>query len=87
MPKAEIKLKKSKRARKFIKDKAIVDFLLEHMKPVKIDFSKIRFPSFSYFQEKEEKNNSDLNKLFLNKKSDNLKILGSSSINFVHDEQ
>ena len=56
MPKTEIKLKKSKRARKFIKDKAIVDFLLEHMKPVKIDFSKIRFPSFSYFQEKEEKN-------------------------------
>ena len=87
MPKAEIKLKKAKRRRKFIKDKAIVDFLLEHMKPVKIDFSKIRFPSFSYFQEKEEKNNSDLNKLFLNKKSDNLKILGSSSINFVHDEQ
>ena len=87
MPKTEIKLKKSKRTRKFIKDKAIVDFLLEHMKPVKIDFSKIRFPSFSYFQEKEEKNNSDLNKLFLNKKSDNLKILGSSSINFVHDEQ
>ena len=87
MPKAEIKLKKAKRRRKFIKDKAIVDFLLEHMKPVKIDFSKIRFPSFSYFQEKEEKNNSDLNKIFLNKKSDNLKILGSSSINFVHDEQ
>ena len=87
MPKAEIKLKKAKRRRKFIKDKAIVDFLLEHMKPVKIDFSKIRFPSFSYFQEKEEKNNSDLNKLFLNKNSDNLKILGSSSINFVHDEQ
>ena len=57
------------------------------MKPVKIDFSKIIFPSFSYFQEKEDKNNSDLNKLFLNKKSDNFKILGSSSINFVHDEQ
>lgn len=87
MVKTEIKMKKAKRRRKFIKDKAIINFLLEHMKPVKIDFSKIRFPSFSYFQEKEEKNNSDLNKLFLNKKSDNLKILGSSSINFVHDEQ
>ena len=56
MPKTEIKLKKSKRARKFIKDKAIVDFLLEHMKPVKIDFSKIKIPTFIDFLENEEKN-------------------------------
>ena len=49
MPKAEIKLKKQKRARKFIKDKAIVDFLLEHMKPVKIDLSKIKIPTFIDF--------------------------------------
>ena len=56
MPKAEIKLKKAKRARKFIKDKAIVDFLLEHMKPVKIDFSKIKIPTFIDFLENEEKN-------------------------------
>ena len=49
MPKAEIKLKKSKRARKCIKDKAIVDFLLEHMKPVKMDFSKIKIPTFIDF--------------------------------------
>ena len=87
MAKTKLIVKRTERKRKFIKDKAIINFLLEHMKPVKIDFSKIRFPSFSYFQEKEEKNNSDLNKLFLNKKSDNFKILGSSSINFVHDEQ
>ena len=44
MPKAEFKLKKSKRKRKFIKDKAVINFLLEHMKPVKIDFSKIKNP-------------------------------------------
>ena len=56
MPKAEIKLKKSKRARKFIKDKAIIDFLLEHMKPVKMDFSKIKIPTFIDFLENEEKN-------------------------------
>ena len=56
MPITEIKLKKSKRARKFIKDKAIVDFLLEHMKPVKIDFSKIKIPTFIDFLENEEKN-------------------------------
>ena len=41
MPKTEFKLKKTKKQRKFIKDKAIVNFLLEHMKPAKIDFSKI----------------------------------------------
>ena len=56
MPKAEIKLKKAKRRRKFIKDKAIVDFLLEHMKPVKIDFSKIKIPTFIDFLENGEKN-------------------------------
>ena len=55
MPKTEFKLKKTKKQRKFIKDKAIVNFLLEHMKPVKIDFSKIKIPSFNSFLEKEEK--------------------------------
>ena len=55
MPKAEFKLKKSKRKRKFIKDKSIVNFLLEHMKPAKIDFSKIKIPSFINFLENEEK--------------------------------
>ena len=56
MVKTELKIKKTKRARKFVKDKAIVNFLLEHMKPAKIDFSKIRVPSFLNFSENEEKN-------------------------------
>ena len=55
MVKPEFKLKKSKRTRKIVKDKAIVDFLLEHLKPVKINFSKIRIPSFINFAENEEK--------------------------------
>ena len=55
MPKAEFKKKITKRKRKFLKDKAIVDFLLEHMKPVKIDFSKIKFLPFINFLENEEK--------------------------------
>ena len=55
MVKAEFKLKKAKRTRKFVKDKAIVNFLLEHMKPAKINFSKIRIPSFINFAENEEK--------------------------------
>ena len=55
MVKAGFKLKKSKRTRKFVKDKAIVNFLLEHMKPAKINFSKIKIPSFINFLENEEK--------------------------------
>ena len=51
MPKAEFKLKKIKRKRKLIKDKAIVNFLLEHMKPVEIDFSKIKIPPFLNYLE------------------------------------
>ena len=55
MVKPEFKLKKSKKNRKIVKDKAIVDFLLEHLKPAKINFSKIRIPSFINFAENEEK--------------------------------
>ena len=69
MPKAEFKLKKQKRKRKFIKDKAVINFLLEHMKPVKIDFSKIKIPSYLNFLENEEKkqissNESNEKKIF-----------------------
>ena len=55
MVKPEFKLKKSKKTRKIVKDKAIVDFRLEHLKPAKINFSKIRIPSFINFAENEEK--------------------------------
>ena len=55
MVKAEFKLKKAKRTRKFVKDKAIVNFLLEHMKPAKINFSKIKIPFFINFWENGEK--------------------------------
>ena len=55
MVKDGFKLKKSKRTRKFVKDKAIVNFLLEHMKPAKINFSKIKIPSFINFLENGEK--------------------------------
>ena len=60
MAKSSNKNTGKKRATKLIKDKAIVNFLLEHMKPSKIDFSKIKIPSFLVFQEKEgEKNISN----------------------------
>ena len=60
MSKPSNKNKGKKRARKFIKDKVIVDFLLEHMKPSKIDFSKIKIPSFlDYLESEGKKNNSN----------------------------
>ena len=55
MVKAGFKLKKATRTRKFVKDKALVNFLLEHMKPAKINFSKIKIPSFINFLENGEK--------------------------------
>ena len=63
MAKSSNKNSGKRRATKLIKDKAIVNFLLEHMKPSKIDFSKIKIPSFLAFLEKEgekkESNNSN----------------------------
>ena len=53
--------KKAKRPRKLVKDKAIVNFLLEHMKPVKINFSKIKIPSFLNFTENEKKDSINSN--------------------------
>ena len=37
-----LKSKQPKRRFRFIKDKAINDFLLQHLTPVKIDFSKVK---------------------------------------------
>ena len=61
MVKAGFKLKSTKRARKFIKDKAIVNFLLEHMKPAKLDFSKLRIPSFLELEKQEKNKGSSIN--------------------------
>ena len=35
-----------KRKVKKIVDPAVVNFLLEHLKPSKVDFSKIKFPTY-----------------------------------------
>ena len=57
MVKTEIKTKKIKRRTKLIKDKAIVNFLLDHMKPANIKFPKLRIPSYLNLENKE--NNED----------------------------
>ena len=55
MVKTEIKTKKIKRKTKLIKDKAIVNFLLDHMKPAKIKFPKLRIPSYLNLENEENK--------------------------------
>ena len=45
MPKRNPK-KNKKRPKKIKTDPAIVNFLLEHLRPSKVDFSKIKFPSY-----------------------------------------
>ena len=60
MVKKKLKLKKGKMSRKLVKNKAIVNFLLEHMKPAKIDFSKIKIPSFFNVLENEGYNSNNL---------------------------
>ena len=42
----KIKKMKKLKNRKYIKDKGIVNFLLQHLKPQNINFSKIKIPSF-----------------------------------------
>ena len=81
MVKAEFKLKKAKRIRKFVKDKAIVNFLLEHMKPAKINFSKIKIPSFINFLENEEKSSINSTLFQEQKVSDERLISGLSLLN------
>ena len=85
MVKAEFKLKKAKRTRKFVKDKAIVNFLLEHMKPAKINFSKIRVPSFINFLENEEKSSPDSSDCSTNCRANKFTI-SENSINFFFEE-
>ena len=86
MAKTKSQIKRSERGKKVIKDKAIVNFLLEHMKPVKLDFYKIRVPSFTFFLENEKKNFYDLNNLKKKKKKDEIKFFKMSSKNFDFDD-
>ena len=68
MVKTQIESKKNKRRIKLIKDKAIVNFLLDHMKPAKIKFPKLRIPSYLNFEQHEndedETNSKGENQIF-----------------------
>lgn len=40
------KYEKPKRKVKILNNPSLVKFLLDHMKPIQIDFSKIKFPKY-----------------------------------------
>ena len=77
--------KKAKRPRKLVKDKAIVNFLLEHMKPIKINFSKIKIPSFLNFIENEKKDSINSNIFQEENNKDGSPIEGISLFNNFYD--
>ena len=85
MVKTEIKTKKIKRRTKLIKDKAIVNFLLDHMKPAKIKFPKLRIPSYLNLENKEN------NEVETNQKDDNQnfdKVFSAAPLlNFLLEEE
>ena len=85
MVKTEIKTKKIKRRTKLIKDKAIVNFLLDHMKPAKIKFPKLRIPSYLNLENKEN------NEVETNPKDDNQnfdKVFSAAPLlNFLLEEE
>ena len=85
MVKTGIKTKKIKRRTKLIKDKAIVNFLLDHMKPAKIKFPKLRIPSYLNLENKEN------NEVETNQKDDNQnfdKVFSAAPLlNFLLEEE
>ena len=77
--------KKAKKPMKLAKDKAIVNFLLEHMKPVKINFSKIKIPSFLNFIENEKKDSINSNIFQEENIQEGSPIVGVTLLNEFYD--
>ena len=77
--------KKAKKPIKLVKDKAIVNFLLEHMKPAKINFSRIKIPSFLNFIENEKKDSINSNIFQVENIQDGSPIEGISLFNNFYD--
>ena len=82
-------LKKKTKA-KYIKDKCVANFILQHLRKEAFDFSKIKIPSFSEFvinEEEESKSfqNNNLNKKSEEQKNNNLPKFGFSFLNELLD--
>ena len=55
--------------RKYIKDNALVNFILQHSKKEKIDFSKLKIPSFSECLKSEKEDFKDFKEKYLDQKN------------------
>ena len=55
MSKKNLRRNKGKVKRNYIKDKAVVEFILQHSQKERIDFSKIKIPSFLDISADEER--------------------------------
>ena len=56
---------------KYIKDKALIHFIHQHSIEEKIDFSKIKIPSFSNLSETDKDDFKEIKSKYLNKNSHN----------------
>ena len=80
--KMEKSLKKKTKA-KYIKDKCVANFILQHLRKETIDFSKIKIPSFLEFVNNEEKESKSFQNHNLNKISEDQKIIICQNLNFL----
>ena len=70
--------KKSKA--KYIEDKCVANFILQHLRKEKIDFSKIKIPSFLDVMNNEEEESKSNKNNNLNKKSEQPNIQKNNNI-------
>ena len=67
----------------YIKDRAIIKFILEHSKKPKIDFSKIKIPSFMDITKNDFLENQKENKNLFNSKNLIMKEKGNKVSGFI----
>ena len=76
----KLKKKFKKKTNKYIKDKAIVDFILQHSEKENIDFSKIIIPSFLKCASNEEDDIKSIKCDTLNEKFEQINIQEKNKI-------
>ena len=76
----KLKKKFKKKTNQYIKDKAIVDFILQHSEKENIDFSKIKIPSFSGCTSNEEDDIKSIKCDTLNEKFEQINIQEKNKI-------
>ena len=82
-------LKKKTKA-KYIKDKCVANFILQHLRKEVIDFSKIKIPSFSEFVNNEEEESKSFQNNHLKseeQKNNDLPKFGFSFLNELLDDK